>query len=177
MNSFAFHNPALVRRFGTILVVGTSALLIVLAIILANVVRGNYDDIAAQQDTIARAERVTDQQSDRPESTTFYSAETPQLAQSQMQTDMQAIAEQNQVRLEVIRADQIEELGGSLRMALTLNGVVPESQLGAYLTSLASHEPMIVVESVSLRRARATDRRVDSRPLAIQLKLSGFATQ
>jgi hypothetical protein len=177
MNSFAFHNPALVRRFGTILVVGTSALLIVLALLLANVVLGKYDDIAAQQDTVARAERVAGQQTDSPEAATFYSAETPQLAQSQMQTDMQAIAEQNQVRLEVIRADQIEDLGGSLRMALTLNGVVPESELGAYLTSLASHDPMIVVESVSLRRARAANRNVDSRPLAVQLKLSGFATK
>ena len=60
-------------------------------------------------------------------------------------------------------------------MAMTLNGVVPEEQLGGYLQNLAVHEPMIVVDSINLRRARSTRNGPDERPLAIQLKLSGFS--
>ncbi len=177
MSSFTFHNPALVRRFGTVIVIGTSIVLILLAVILANIARGKYDSIADQQDTIARSERAAAQGSNNASQATFYSAETPQLAQSQMQSDMQDLAQQNQVILEVIRADQIEQLNGSLLMALTLNGVVPENQLGGYLEGLAKHEPVIVVESISLRRARSTNRGVDDRPLAIRLKLNGFVAQ
>lgn len=174
MSSFAFYNPALVRRFGTLLIIGTSVIMVLLAVLFANIARSNYSDIADQQETIIMAERAASQQASPDVLSKFYVNDTPQLAQSQMQTDMQALAEQNQVILEVIRADQIEQLSGALRLALTLNGVVLESQLGGYLESLAAHNPEIVVESVSLRRARSTNRQVDDRPLAIQLKLSGF---
>ncbi len=177
MNSFTFHNPTLVRRFGTLIVIGTSALLIVLAIFIANIAQSTYSEIAQQQRTIAEAQRLQDVDMDGNEKLTFYRSETPQLAQAQMQSDMQAIAQQNEVRLEVIRADQIEPANGSLRMALTLNGVVLESQLGAYLESFANHSPMIVVESVNLRRARTRNNNIDNRPLAVQLKLSGFVAQ
>lgn len=174
MTSFNFHNPTLVRRFGTLLVIGTSVLLVLIMLMLANIARGNYANISAQQETILRAEQIASDQIAPEVQAKFYSSATPQLAQSQMQTDMQALAQQNDVRLEVIRADQIEQLNGALRMALTVNGVVLESQLGGYLESLAAHEPEIVVESITLRRARSNNRSSDDRPLAIQLKLSGF---
>lgn len=174
MSNFNFHNPTLVRRFGTLLVISTSVLLIILTLSLANVARGNYAEISSQQETILRAERIASEQVAPETQARFYTSATPQLAQSQMQTDMQALAQQNDVRLEVIRADQIEQLSGALRMALTLNGVVMESQLGGFLESLTAHQPQIVVESVTLRRARSSNRTVDDRPLAIQLKLSGF---
>lgn len=177
MNSFAFHNPALVRRTGIFLIAGTSVLLVVIAIVLAGIARGNYERITEQQVTIAQAARAAKSVESSRDPVTFYSADTPQLAQSRMQSDMQELALQNQVELEVIRAEQIEELGGSLRLALTLNGVVQESQLGGYIESLASHKPTIVVQSISLRRARSTDRSADNRPLAVQLKLSGFASR
>ena len=177
MNSFAFHNPTLVRRFGTGLVVGTSIVLIILALLLTNIARGNYANIAAQQEAIVMSERAANTETGETGQITFYTADTPQLAQAQMQSDMQEIAQQSQVRLEVIRAEQIEQLNGSLRMALTLNGVVPENQLGGFLESIAAHSPVIVVESINMRRARARNQGVDTRPLAIQLKLSGFAGQ
>jgi len=177
MSTFTFHNPALVRRFGTLLVIGTAIGLLILTLIITNVARNKYAAIDSQRDTIARAEAATQNETRAQGAITFYESETPQLAQSQMQSDMQELADQNQVRLEVIRADQVEQLNGSLRLALTLNGVVQESQLGGFLEALASHEPMIVVDSISLRRARSTNRGTDERPLAIQLKLSGFAPQ
>ncbi|MEM8537908.1 MAG: GspMb/PilO family protein [Pseudomonadota bacterium] len=177
MDSFTFHNPTLVRRVGTTLVVGTSILLVIFAVILANIARSNYADISAQQETILRAERLVSDDNQPSTAKTFYIADTPQLAQSQMQTDMQALAQQNQVDLEVIRAEQIEQINGALRLSLTFNGVVFESQLGAFLASIAAHEPMIVVENISIRRARSGQRGVDSRPLAIRMTLNGFAAQ
>lgn len=177
MSEFTFHNPTLVRRFGTLLVVGTSVLLIVLTLVLTNIARSKYAGISDQLDAIAMAERAAQPQAGALAQNTFYVSDTPQLAQAQMQSDMQALADEYQVRLEVIRADQVEPLNGSLRLALTLNGVVQENELGSFLESLASHDPMIVVDSISLRRARSNNRNADERPLAIQLKLSGFASQ
>ncbi len=159
------------------MVVGLSVLFVVIAIILGRFASGNYDRIMNQQITIARAEQAASNAASTGKAVTLYSAETPQLAQSQMQSDMQELANQNQVQLEVIRAEQIEDVNGALRMGLTLNGVVQESQIGGYIESLALHEPTIVVDSISLRRARSTDRSVDNRPLAVQLKLSGLASR
>lgn len=175
MSDFTFHNPGLVRRFGTLIVMGSALLLLGLTLILTMVARSNYAGIEDQQIAIARAEAAIRPENQPQGAITFYTAETPQLSQAQMQSDMQELADQSDVILEVIRADQVEQLQGAIRLALTLNGVVEESELGGFLTSLAAHEPMIVVDSISLRRARSNSPNVDARPLAIQLKLSGFA--
>ncbi|MDX8350552.1 GspMb/PilO family protein [Cognatiyoonia sp. IB215446] len=177
MSAFVFQKPNAVRRFGVGLIIVTCILCIVLAAALANLVTQRYARIAELNDTVARAERVA--MSEAQENTAFslYQSETPQLSQAEMQSDMQELAQAHTVSLEVIRADQIETLPGNVRLALTLNGVVPEEQLGAYLVSIANHDPMIVVDSIDLRRARTTNRALGERPLAIQLKLSGFATR
>ena len=99
------------------------------------------------------------------------------MSQSEMQSDMQDLAGEFNVRLEVIRADQVEQVANNVRMVLTLNGVVSESQLGGYLVALARHEPMIVVDNIGLRRARSPNRNQDERLLAIQLKLSSYTEQ
>ncbi len=177
IDNFTFHNPGLVRRFGTLLVVGTAFVLLLLTLLLTSVARNGYASMDTQRAAIAQAEAATERQGNAGVGITFYESETPQLAQSQMQSDMQALADQNQVQLEVIRADQVEQLQGALRLTLTLNGVVAENQLGGFLESLASHDPMIVVDSIVLRRGRSSSQGIDDRPLAIQLKLSGFTPQ
>lgn len=177
MSEFVFQNPSAVRRFGTILVIGASAAIMVVAFVVWSFVGQRFDNIADLNATIARAEQLSASSQSNSAQISFYQGETPQLSQSQMQSDMQELAQQYQVRLEVIRADQIEQLEGNVRMALTLNGVVPESQLGGYLQNLAAHDPMIVVDSINLRRARSTRSSDNDRLLAIQLKLSGFSGQ
>ncbi len=177
MNAFMFRNRAAVRRMGYGIVVGTSVALMVVTGLVWRTAQNKLDDIAALEATITRAQQVQARTTTQGTGVSFYESDTPQLAQSQMQSDMQALADENSVRLEVIRADQIEQVGSQVRMALTLNGVVPENQLGGYLRGLADHEPMIVVDTVNLRRARSSGRGNDERLLAIQLKLSGFATQ
>ena len=177
MSEFIFQKPNAVRRFGTGLIILACIVLIALAVMIANTVIARYDRIAELNDTIARAERMSASTSQTDTEFSLYQNETPQLSQAEMQSDMQDLAEANQVRLEVIRADQIEPLPGNVRLILTLNGVVPEENHGAYLISIADHDPMIGVDSVDLRRARTTNRAMGERPLAIQLQLSGFSTR
>lgn len=177
MNAFAFRDAAAVRRMGRFIVIGTCAALIVLSGLVWRMAQNRQADIAALEAAVARAADAGVRGTAPGDTISYYESETSQLAQSQMQSDMQALAEQYQVSLEVIRADQIERLGAQARLALTLNGVVPEHQLGAYLQGLADHRPMIVVETINLRRARSTGRGTDERLLALQLELSGFAKQ
>lgn len=176
MSEFVFQNPAAVRRVGTTLILGVSALVICIALFIWSFIGHRYENIDELNATIARAEQLSLASQSNSAQISFYQSETPQLSQSEMQSDMQDLAQQYRVRLEVIRADQIEQIAGNVRMALTLNGVVPEEQLGGYLQNLAAHEPMIIVDSINLRRARSTRNGPDERPLAIQLKLSGFST-
>lgn len=176
MSEFIFQNPSAVRRFGSTLVITTSVAIICLGFFVWNFVANRYDDIADLNATIARASQLAVASQSNSEQFSFYQFDTAQLSQSEMQSDMQELAQEFRVRLEVIRADQIEQLQENVRMTLTLNGVVPEDQLGGYLLSLANHEPMIVVDNISLRRARSTNRSTNERMLAIQLKLSGFST-
>ncbi|WP_341367772.1 GspMb/PilO family protein [Yoonia sp. BS5-3] len=176
MSEFIFQNPRAVRRFGTMLIIGVSVLIILIALMIWNFTAQRFANIDELNATIARAEQLSNASRANSAQVSFYQNETPQLSQSEMQSDMQDLAQQYQVRLEVIRADQIEQVQGNVRMALTLNGVVPENQLGGYLQNLAAHEPMVIVDNINLRRARGT-RNNEERLLAIQLKLSGFSTQ
>ncbi len=177
MNAFAFRDAAAVRQMGSALVIGTCLALMAVSALVWSIAQKRAEDIAALEDMVARAEQLSTRPTAPGPGISVYQSDTPQLAQSQMQSDMQELAEEFDLRLEVIRADQIEQLGAQVRMALTLNGVVPEAQLGGYLQGLSQHEPIVIVDSINLRRARSTTRGSDERLLSIQLKLHGFATQ
>ena len=177
MSSFSFQNPAAVQRVGTVLILGSSAILVVFAFLLWGIVSKRYDRIDDMSQTILRSEQLVQAAQTNQLQVSLYQNDTPQLSQSEMQSDMQDLAGQFGVRLEVIRADQVEQVGPNLRMALTLNGVVPENQLGGFLVALTSHEPMIIVNSIGLRRARSTNRNQNDRLLALQLKQSSFTAQ
>ncbi|MFQ1699193.1 GspMb/PilO family protein [Loktanella agnita] len=177
MTGFIFRDTAAVWRMAQIIVLGSCAGLIVLGFWVWGMAADRQSEIATLEARIALAAQVDTQATALGDGISFYESETSQLAQSEMQSDMQDLAEENQVSLEVIRADQIERVGANVRMTLTLNGVVNETQLGGYLRALADHNPMIVVDAISLRRARSVGRGNDQRPLAIQLKLIGFAKQ
>lgn len=177
MSVFIFRDPVAPRRFGTSVLFGVSVLLICVSALIWSISARNYAAIADLQSTINRADEINSRRISLANPVSFYQSDTPQLAQAQMQSEMQAVAEEYDLQLEVIRADQIEQIDGHVLMGLTLNGVVPEENLGGYLQALAAHEPMIVVETINLRRARSSNRGADDRPLAIQLKLSGFTAQ
>ena len=73
-----------------------------------------------------------------------------------MQTNLQELAQSFDIQIEVIRADEIEQIDGFVRLNLTLNGVAPEQRLGEFLHGIGTLEPMVIVEQLNLRRARTS---------------------
>ena len=102
----------------------------------------------------------------------FFPGETPQLAQVALQTSLQTLAEQNRIDIEMIRADEIEQIDGVVRLNLAINGIAPEVELGAFLHGLASMKPIVIVEDLKLRPAR-TSRTNPERRITFQARLYG----
>jgi hypothetical protein len=176
MSVFHFAQPGLPRRvtLGTAYGVAGFATLLALALI------AGHDDrraaIAEQRAVVARAEAAASGGGTGLPPSFFYRGETPQLAQVALQTDLQALAETHSIEIEVIRADQIEQIDGFVRLNLTLNGVAPEAEIGGFLHGLAAMEPIVVVEQLILRRAR-TNRTEADRKIAFQAQLFGLANR
>jgi len=133
-------------------------------------------EIAEMEALIARVEGAGPGGATGLEPAAFYSGETPQLAQAALQTDLQALAEAHSIEIEVIRADQIEQIDGFVRLNLTLNGIAPETEIGRFLHGLAAKEPIVVIESLSLRRTR-TSRTDADRKIAFETRLFGLANR
>lgn len=174
MTAFVFRNPAVIRRLGRAIVIGMSVFAILVAVTLWSVVQRGNTEIQSLQATIATARMIAARPASEAAAVSTYQSETSQLAQAQLQSDMQALANAHDLQLEVIRADQITPNAGLLELGLTLNGVMPEPQLGAFLLALTQHQPTVVVDSINLRRARSMTQGVDDRLLSIQLELVGF---
>ena len=105
---------------------------------------------------------------------TYYTGETPQLAQISLQRNLQELADAHNVAIEVISPEQIEVVGNSRQLNLTLSGAAPEEDLGAFLHGLATLEPLVAVKALSLRRARAT-RGNNANRVAFQAQLYGLS--
>ncbi|GFE66485.1 type II secretion system protein GspM [Litoreibacter roseus] len=176
MSTFVFRDPNAPRRTVLGLATGVGVAGLLIAVALWSGLQRQATGLTDLRDTIARGEAATASQAQRQANeVSFYIGDTPQLAQTEMQSDMQALAEDHGLKLEVIRADAIEDAGSQIRLGLILNGVIPEANLGTFMTQLEAHRPMILVDEIDLRRARTSARNADTRPLAMQLKLSGFA--
>jgi Type II secretion system (T2SS), protein M subtype b len=174
MSAFVFMKPALPRIVALSAAYGLAGLFTLLALVLMS---GNDDrraSIAEMEAVIARAETAAAGGGSGLGPTAFYTGDTPQLAQAALQTDLQALAETHSIEIEVIRADQIEQIDGFVRLNLTLNGVAPETELGPFLHGLASMEPIVVVEQLNLRRAR-TSRTEAERKVTFQAELFGVS--
>jgi hypothetical protein len=174
MTAFHFSDPGLPRRVALGAVYGVAGLCTLLALSL---IAGHNDRravIAEMKDVVARAEGIESSGGTGLPPQAFYTGETPQLAQAALQTDLQALAEIHSIEIEVIRADQIEQIDGFVRLNLTLNGVAPEAELGRFLHGLAALSPIVVIEDLSLRRVRTTRTDAD-RKIAFQAELFGLA--
>ena len=173
MSEFRFQDPS-ASRGALHALTGVAAILILLTVWgIWSHVADSKSRIADDRDLIARAEATTASISGLPEDA-FYRADTPQLAQAQMQTDLQELAQTHRIGLEVIRADGIEQSGGLIEIGLVLNGVVPEDALGAFLHDLSTAKPVITVQELNLRRARLSNRQAQRRLISFQLKTVGF---
>lgn len=176
MSAFHFHRPELPRR----VLLGSGYAAALALTLLALVLVSGHDNrragIAEMEALITRAETAGSGTGAGLPPGAFFKGDTPQLAQAALQTDLQALAEAHSIEIEVIRADQIEQIEGFVRLNLTLNGVAPEVELGRFLHGLAMMEPIVVVEQLTLRRARSS-RSDDERRVTFQAELFGLANQ
>jgi hypothetical protein len=176
MSDFRFRQPALPRRIILFAGYGLVALIGLIGLVLMSGASARKSEIAEMRTVIARADAMMQgsENGNGLADSAFYTGDTPQLAQAILQTNLQNLAEAHDILIEVIRTDQIEQIDGFVRLNLTVNGVAPESELGAYLHGLSALEPIVVIEQISLRRARAT-RSSPERRVSFQLQLYGLS--
>ncbi|PJI84917.1 type II secretion system (T2SS) protein M subtype b [Yoonia maricola] len=174
MSSFRFIQPALPRRMVLGAGCGVIALLTLAGFGLVAAAQNQRDEIADLNATIARAEAAGPTTTTGLPDSAFYTGDTPQLAQAVLQSNLQSLAQAHSINIEVMRADQIDQIDGFVRLNMTLNGVAPETELGAFLHGLAVLEPIVVINEISLRRARQMRRNTERR-VSFQLQLYGLS--
>lgn len=176
MSVFHFAQPGLPRRVALGAAYGVAVLCTLLSLMLIGGHNDRRAEIAEMRAVIARAEGGGSTGDSGLPPASFYTGETPQLAQAALQTDLQALAETHSIEIEVIRADQIEQIDGFVRLNLTLSGLAPEAELGRFLHGLSVMEPIVVVEDLALRRAR-TSRTDTERKVTFQAEVFGLANR
>ena len=171
MNMYRFHDPARVTRAR----IGVFAALVLGAVLVLalgmSLVWSSKQNIADLESRIARVDALP-QTGAAPE-TVFLTAESPNIAQTLLQTQVQEIAAAHQLEIEVIRSDELEDQGRAIALGILLNGVIPEGEFAGFLTSLDAARPRILVDTLDLRRARVTSRRDPAPKLALRMGLKG----
>lgn len=156
MSGFHFRNPDLPRKVALGFGIGAAAILALLGVAMVSAANARVDTIATKNDTIARAAAMSNGGLGGLSEDAFFPGATPQLAQATVQTSLQALAETHRVDIEMIRADEIEQIDGVVRLNLAINGIAPEAELGAFLHGIAAMRPILVVEDLTLRVARTS---------------------
>lgn len=172
MSAFHFANPELPRRVSSIVGGVLAGGFVLVGLIIFAAANDRMSSISDKQNTIARASALSSSLSSGLSNDAFFPGETPQLAQAAVQTSLQALAQAHRIDIEMIRADEIEQIDGVVRLNLAINGIAPEVELGAFLYGLASMNPIVVIEDLTLRSAR-TSRTNPERRIAFQAGLYG----
>ncbi|MEM6386422.1 MAG: type II secretion system protein GspM [Pseudomonadota bacterium] len=172
MSTFHFANPDLPQRVTLAAGGFVVAVLVLFSLLMVSASSNRLDDIADKRALIDRVDAMAGRADSGLSDEAFFPGATPQLAQAAVQTSLQALAEAHRINIDTIRADEIEQVDGVVRLNLSINGVAPETELGAFLYGLASMNPIVVVEDLSLRAARAS-RANPERRIAFQASLYG----
>lgn len=173
MTDFFFIRRELPRQLVVATGFAIAGLITAAAVFLMFTANARSAATADMKDTIQRANLLKEVGAAGLASDAYYKGETPQLAQAALQTDLQKLAEEHSIQIEVMRADEIEQIDGVVRLNLTLNGVAPEPELGAFLHSISLQKPIVIVDQLTLRRARTTSR-TQARRVAFQTQLFGI---
>lgn len=174
MSGFRFLQPALPRRIVWIVGYGLIAVITLIGFVLVAGADARNEQIADLRNVIERSAAVTGSNSAGLPPSAFYVGDTPQLAQAVLQTNLQSLADTHRIQIDVIRADQIDQIDGFVRLNLTLSGVAPETELGSFLHGLSALEPIVVLNEISLRRARDS-RRDTPRRVSFEMQLYGLS--
>lgn len=170
MNAYHFSDPGAVGKARTSLAIAAAvglALVLGAGLMWTHQQQGTVADL---QDRIARANALP--QSAGQDSGVFLAAEDPNIAQTRMQTQVQELAAQHNMEIEVIRATDVTDEGRVIALGLTVKGVVAEADFAPFLTALSQTEPRILLDEIDLRRARLVSRRDPTRKLAVSLGMS-----
>ncbi|MEM7752379.1 MAG: type II secretion system protein GspM [Pseudomonadota bacterium] len=172
MSAFHFANPDLPRRVALCFGGAVAVAIVLFGFIMLGAANNRLGSIADKESIIARADALSGTLASGLSDDAFFPGETPQLAQAAVQTSLQGLAEAHRIDIEMIRADEIEQIDGVVRLNLTINGIAPEAELGAFLYGLASMNPIVVIEDLTLRPAR-TSRTNPERRITFQASLYG----
>lgn len=104
----------------------------------------------------------------------FLAAESPNIAQTRLQTQIQDLAAAHALEIDVIRVTDVEDQGRTIALGILLNGIIPEDRLAGFLSALESATPKILLDNMDMRRARVTSRRDPTRKIALRLGLKGL---
>lgn len=176
MSGFRFAKPSRPKAVVMALGYGVVVLIGLLGVWAMNATQARQAEMVDMNAVIARAAAVSQDgaMTGGLSDDAFHVGDTPQLAQAILQTNLQELADVHSIAVDVIRTDQIEQIDGYVRLNLTVNGTAPETELPTFLHGLASLEPIVFIEEISLRRARAT-RSNAIRRISFQLQLYGLA--
>ena len=172
MSAFHFANQDLPRKVTLAVGAGLAAVLVLFGLAVNSAANNRYASVADKKAIVARADNLTGSLASGLSDDAFFPGQTPQLAQAAVQTSLQALAQAHRIDIEMIRADEIEQIDGVVRLNLAIKGIAPEVELGAFMYGLASMTPIVVIEDLTLRPAR-TSRTNPERRISFQASLYG----
>ena len=140
-----------------------------------NAIKSNDETIAGLKQTVAQQQSVTASAGEGADGAgLLIEADTPQLAQATLSENVQKIADDLGLELEILRAGDVERADGMIKLNLVVSGVVPEPALGEFMSRISAERPVLVAGDMTLRRARDITRASEVRMIAFQLDLRAF---
>lgn len=132
---------------------------------------GLETEIEDKRALLARARSVDTM----PAAIEAYAAQTAEEARARFQTDLQALADESGLAIETLDAAELVLVNGMVRIGLTVSGSIPENELAGLLVALDAARPVMLVEGISLRRARGRQAVDAPRELPIRLEIAAYA--
>lgn len=86
--------------------------------------------------------------------------------QSTLQSFVKDAAARHQGVIESIQVLKSERVGGLSRVALKLEGQIPEPKLGAFLADLATGQPLVLLQGMEIRPAQLQANRINNGGIA-----------
>ncbi|MEL7172462.1 MAG: GspMb/PilO family protein [Pseudomonadota bacterium] len=171
MSEFRFPNPSRAKlafgAFATVVALGLGTLGLE-AIAAINALETEIED---QKALLSRA-RLAETPAQAIDA---YRASTAEEARARFQTDLQGLADEAGLAIETLDTAELVLVNGMVRMGITIKGSIIESELATLLVALDAARPFMLVEGITLRRARGQRSKTTPRELPIRLEIAAYA--
>ncbi|MEL6480619.1 MAG: GspMb/PilO family protein [Pseudomonadota bacterium] len=171
MSEFRFPNPSRAKlafgAFATVVALGLGTLGLE-AIAAINALETEIED---QKALLSRA-RLAEAPAQAIDA---YRASTAEEARARFQTDLQGLADEAGLAIETLDTAELVLVNGMVRMGITIKGSIIESELATLLVALDAARPFMLVEGITLRRARGQRSKTTPRELPIRLEIAAYA--